>query len=212
MDYGRALYDVQRAPHLREAMIAEYRAGHIKQDTEWPLFSGGRHGPGKLLKARFPQDAVNNCYWFWIPVGNCAVCEHYIPQSPDGKEPPECEEGRIDDSEFRYYQENALCPYWELGAPEYEEGGFLWHRNQAMKAAGMLGGDPVVEVVILQGPLDWTPWRSFQADCQQRFFIAMSNAMAEWRRMYGDKPDPSTQEGLDPNRDWGDIDEGPSPV
>ena len=202
----KPLYDVQR-PVERAAMVKEYLANHIQQDMEWPILE-----KGKLLKARFPDEPCHNCYWFWVPMGNCSVCDRLVPQDYEGgREYPSCQELRVGAAEFRRFQEEADCPYFELGEPEYPEGSYHWHRTQAMRAAGMLPGRPEVSVTVLQGPIDWSPWRSFQAECQMRWFIAMSEAMAAWRASHGDEPDPSTQEGLDPNRDHGDIDEGEGP-
>ena len=114
---------------------------------------------GRLVKARLPDQEPPNVDWFWVPTGNCHAC-HYFGGDV-------CRNPRISSDEFlnKYVHLNT-CPEYELGS---EDADLL----DVMKAAGLVGGDPVQRVgVIVDSP--WTVHLALRAHREESTFLRMA--------------------------------------
>ena len=146
---------------------------------------------GRLVKARFPDQAPPNVSWFWLPLGNCHVCRYFAA-------PPECTNPKISDDRFRnYYIFTNDCPEFDAGIESKvaKDDPARADVLDVMKAVGIVKGTPDQKVdVILDSP--WSMDLAARAHREQSQFLHMAAAADS-----GTPNDPSRGEYVDMSDD-----------
>lgn len=166
-------------------------------EEERPL----HEGKGRLVKARFPDEAAPNVQWFWLPIGNCTMCRYFGPPGVGGVSGMRCTNPDISWRQFAHvggYLETNTCPEFESGLlyPDLAHG----RQTDVERALGLIDGAPAQTVDILQ-VLPWSPEASRAAHAQQNAFLG-----------FAQEADAARAAGREPSDDEYEIDDDLGPV
>lgn len=130
---------------------------------------------GRVVKVRFADQPEPNVFWFWLPIGNCAVCLYYRPMDQLGH--PKCLHSKISNDEMLRYAHRNTCPAFRAGTDHgaLRLGGYNRDRSDVMKTLGLVPGEPDQRVEVLQN-VPWDPETSALAHAQRTQFHAQAQA------------------------------------